>query len=168
MTDRPTEVLAWAVATFGDVARDKRERSMRFLEEAIELAHALDLDYATVQAVCKRVWNRDKGYIPREVGQAQMTLEALAASIGHDADREASNEFDRVRKIPKEEWTARHAAKVALGIAQPQPEPQSLPEGYEIFEGKPMKVLNGERSGWWRFHNHYDRDGYCDNPARGY
>lgn len=29
-------------------------------------------------------------------------------------------------------------------------------------------VLNGERSGWWRYHDHYDRDGYCDNPARGY
>lgn len=164
MTDRPTEVLAWAVATFGDVAKDRRERTMRFLEEAVELAHALDIDRETVQAICKRVWNRDKGYIPREIGQAQMTLEALAASIGHDADREASNEFDRVRKIPKGEWATRHAAKVAIGIAQPQP----LPEGYEMFEGKPMKVLNGERSGWWRFHNHYDRDGYCDNPARGY
>lgn len=48
------------------------------------------------------------------------------------------------------------------------PEPKPLPEGYELFDGKPMKVLNGERSGWWRFHNHYDRDGYCDNPGRGY
>lgn len=44
----------------------------------------------------------------------------------------------------------------------------TLPEGYELFEGKPMKVINGDRSGWWRFHDHYDRDGYCDNPARGY
>lgn len=164
MTDRPAEVLAWAVATFGDVAKDRCERTMRFLEEAIELAHALDLEYGTIQAICERIWKRDKGYIPREIGQAQMTLEALAESLGHCADREASNEFDRVRKIPKDEWQARHAAKVAIGIAQPQP----LPEGYELFEGKPMKVLNGERSGWWRFHNHYDRDGYCDNPARGY
>jgi len=24
------------------------------------------------------------------------------------------------------------------------------------------------RSGWWREHDHYDRNGYCDNPARGY
>jgi hypothetical protein len=29
-------------------------------------------------------------------------------------------------------------------------------------------VKNGDRSGWWRFNEHYDRDGYCDNPARGY
>lgn len=47
-------------------------------------------------------------------------------------------------------------------------DPQPLPEGYEMFDGKPMKVINGDREGWWRYHDHYDRDGYCDNPARGY
>lgn len=59
----------------------------------------------------------------------------------------------------------------------------SLPEGYivkggrtynangklvELVDGQWMVVLNGDRSGWWRYHDHYDRDGYCDNPARGY
>ena len=47
-------------------------------------------------------------------------------------------------------------------------DPNENKEGYELYEGKWRKVLNGERSGWWRFHEHYDRDGYCDNPARGY
>jgi hypothetical protein len=37
-----------------------------------------------------------------------------------------------------------------------------------MFEGKLRKVINPNRSGWWRHHSHYDRDGYCDNPARGY
>lgn len=39
---------------------------------------------------------------------------------------------------------------------------------YEIFEGAWREVKDGARDGWWRFHRHYDRDGYCDNPARGY
>lgn len=43
-----------------------------------------------------------------------------------------------------------------------------LKEGYELFEGKPRKVVDGGRSGWWRLNEHYDRDGYCDNPGRGY
>lgn len=43
-----------------------------------------------------------------------------------------------------------------------------IPEGYEMFEGKLTKVVDASRSGWWRYHQHYDRDGYCDNPARGY
>lgn len=47
-------------------------------------------------------------------------------------------------------------------------EGKPIPKGYEIYEGKLMKVLDGGRSGWWRYHQHYDRDGYCDNPARGY
>lgn len=38
----------------------------------------------------------------------------------------------------------------------------------ERFEGRWMEVKNGDRVGWWRFHDHYDRNGYCDNPARGY
>lgn len=38
----------------------------------------------------------------------------------------------------------------------------------EVFEGKWRVVKNGAREGWWRFNEHYDRDGYCDNPARGY
>ncbi len=47
-------------------------------------------------------------------------------------------------------------------------DPNENREGYELHEGKWRKVLNGDRSGWWRFNDHYDRDGYCDNPARGY
>lgn len=38
----------------------------------------------------------------------------------------------------------------------------------EEFNGVWREVKNGERSGWWRFNEHYDRNGYCDNPGRGY
>lgn len=38
----------------------------------------------------------------------------------------------------------------------------------EVFEGRWRVVKDGSRSGWWRFNEHYDRQGYCDNPARGY
>jgi len=38
----------------------------------------------------------------------------------------------------------------------------------EIFEGRWREVKDTGRSGWWRFNQHYDRQGYCDNPARGY
>jgi hypothetical protein len=58
----------------------------------------------------------------------------------------------------------------------------ALPDGYmekdgkvfdqrgtwvELFEGKWLPVLQPDRLEWWRFHEHYDRDGYCDT-ARGY
>lgn len=117
MKYNPTDALRWAVDTFGLVAIEERERAMRFLEEAVELAHALDLDRATIDAIVKRVFSRNKGYIPREIGQAHMTLECLAEALGHCSEREAATEFDRVRAIPRAEWQRRHAEKAKIGIA---------------------------------------------------
>lgn len=42
------------------------------------------------------------------------------------------------------------------------------PGEVEMFEGHLMRVVDASKSGWWRYHEHYDRNGYCDNPARGY
>lgn len=59
--------------------------------------------------------------------------------------------------------------------ALPDPnDPKECPEclgtgrEHEMFEGKLTMVRNPERNGWWRYHDHYDRNGYCDNPGRGY
>jgi hypothetical protein len=38
----------------------------------------------------------------------------------------------------------------------------------ECVDGKWLQVKDPSRSGWWRHHEHYDRNGYCDNPGRGY
>lgn len=45
---------------------------------------------------------------------------------------------------------------------------KEIPGKLEYFEGRLREVVNPNRWGWWRFNEHYDRDGYCDNPARGY
>ncbi|MBB3608620.1 hypothetical protein [Rhizobium sp. BK602] len=47
-------------------------------------------------------------------------------------------------------------------------EEKEIPGKLEFFEGKLTPVVDASRRGWWRFHEHYDRDGYCDNPGRGY
>ena len=115
--DRPGRFLAWARETFGEIALDPRERTLRFVEEAIELAHASDVDHVTLQAIIKRVYARPAGGVPKEMGQALATLELLAKATGIDADAEATKEFYRVQSIPKDEWERRHSAKVAIGIA---------------------------------------------------
>ncbi len=114
---RPKDFLAWATDTFGEIATDDMERTRRFIEEALELAHAMGLPLATVEKISARVYSQPAGVIPQEIGQAQVTLETLAENLNLSADREAYLEFDRVRKIPKSEWDKRHAAKVAVGIA---------------------------------------------------
>ena len=57
------------------------------------------------------------GEVAKEIGQAMATLECLAENIGLSADAECEREFARVKGIPKDEWTRRHDAKVALQIA---------------------------------------------------
>lgn len=116
--DRPARFLMWAHDTFGDIALDPRERTMLFLEEAIELAHAMGVPPETFSAVFSRVYSRPAGDVPKELGQSLATLELLAKTMGIDADAEATREFNRVQAIPKEEWARRHGAKVALGIAR--------------------------------------------------
>lgn len=48
------------------------------------------------------------------------------------------------------------------------PPTDEVPGQWELVGGKMTRVLDASRLGWWRYHEHYDRDGYCDNPARGY
>lgn len=53
-------------------------------------------------------------------------------------------------------------------IRKAKAEGREIPGALEMFDGKVREVENGDRQGWWRFHEHYDRNGYCDNPGRGY
>lgn len=114
---RPKKFLKWAVDMFGPVALDRRERIARFVEEAVELAHAEQMPPAMLSRIIERVYSRPPGETPKEVGQAQACLETFAESIGLSSDGEAQREWDRVRTISSEEWQRRHAAKQALGIA---------------------------------------------------
>ncbi len=116
MSARGRAILAWAVETFGPVADNRHERAMRFIEEATELVQSCGLSRETVEAITERAYSRRAGQIGKELAQAGMTLEALAAHLGADLSHEIGNEFNRVREIPKAEWTARHAAKTAVGI----------------------------------------------------
>lgn len=47
-------------------------------------------------------------------------------------------------------------------------EAKEVPGKLEFYGGKLREVKNPNREGWWRFNAHYDSDGYCDNPSRGY
>lgn len=114
---RPAAFLAWAAEMFGPVAKLRSERLMRFVEEAIELAHADNMDRTTFDAIANRVYSRPKGDVPKEIGQAQACLEMFAENIGLSSAEEAEREYQRVQSIPRDEWQRRHSAKQAIGIA---------------------------------------------------
>jgi hypothetical protein len=114
---RPKAFLSWAVRMFGPVAKLRSERLMRFVEEAIELAHADEMERSVLDIIANRVYSRAPGEITREIGQAQACLETYAENIGESAALQAEIEWARVQNIPSDEWQRRHAAKQAIGIA---------------------------------------------------
>ena len=114
---RPAEFLAWARAMFGPVALLRSERLLRFVEEAIELAHAEGMEREIFNRVADRVYARPPGNVGKEIGQAQACLETFAENIGMSSDAEAEREWVRVREISQDEWSRRRAAKIAIGIA---------------------------------------------------
>jgi hypothetical protein len=118
---RPAAFLLWAIETFGPVAKLRSERLMRFVEEAIELAHADNMERAVLDVIANRVYSRPAGDVSKEIGQAQACLETYAENIGESATALAEREWQRVRTVPKTEWERRHAAKQAIGIALSQP-----------------------------------------------
>lgn len=115
------EVLEWAVDKFGEIARDPRERAMRFVEEAVELAQTQGVTDIDLGRICRRVFTRPAGDAAKEIGQVGMTFEAMAENIGLKVAPLIKAEIERVKTIPKEEWQRRHAAKVAVGAALPAP-----------------------------------------------
>lgn len=114
---RPSAFLAWAVDMFGPVAKLRSERLLRFVEEAIELAHAEGMERVVFNRVADRVYSRPAGDTPKGIGQAQACLETFAENIGLSSADEAQREWERVQSVPRAEWERRHAAKAALGIA---------------------------------------------------
>jgi hypothetical protein len=80
----------WMHNTFGDkVLFDKKERSHRFAEEAIELLQATGYTKEELQAMIDYVYNRPVGEIRQEVGGTIHCLSALCTAhhivMSHEA-----------------------------------------------------------------------------------
>jgi NTP pyrophosphatase (non-canonical NTP hydrolase) len=108
-------ILHWAVSTFGDLALNPRERALRMLEEACELAQACDLTEVDCQNIAKRTWSREKDTVLKEMGGLMVTVHALAAVHHIDVDTALEAEVTRVLSKPRDHWRAKHDAKVAAG-----------------------------------------------------
>jgi hypothetical protein len=116
-SDRAKRALAWGVDVFGLTSRWRIERAARFLEEALEVAHHEGIPAEVADALRVRVWSRPVGYLPREIGQAGLTLEVLAHNAGHELEEEIQREFERCMSSDPAEFRERHAAKIAAGLS---------------------------------------------------
>ncbi len=89
-------VRTWVVQAFGyGVADNRQERIHRFIEEALELAQALDCPKDEVLMLVDYVYNRPVGEVRQEVGGVFTTLCALCSAIGVDLEIAAKTELMR-------------------------------------------------------------------------
>lgn len=80
-------IAKWVFSTFGgDVLSNTRERALRLVEEAVELAQALHVSTGDLHRLIDYVYSRPAGEPAQEVAGTMVTLYAVAASLGVDAD----------------------------------------------------------------------------------
>jgi len=117
---RQQRIQQWCNATFGiDTANNTAERTLRFTEEAIELAQAVGMSKEIMLNLVEYVYSRPSGKVSQEIGQVGVSLLALAEHLNISADAEEQAEFDRITSLPAEHWQARQNAKADKGVALP-------------------------------------------------
>jgi len=90
------DAFRWACLCFGDdSARNAKERTMRFIEEALEFAQTTGLTRDDALALVEHVFSRTPGRIGQELGGTMTTLAVLSQLIGYDAEYCGRFELDR-------------------------------------------------------------------------
>lgn len=96
MPSLQSRCVDWVSHCFGEtVAKDKQERSHRFLEEALELVQAAGCTAAEAHQLVDYTFGRPVGYVPQEAAQAMLTLITLCSA--HDVDIMMEAEFELSR-----------------------------------------------------------------------
>lgn len=116
---RQKELLDWSERCFGPTALHRRQRALRFLEEALELCQAMELTPADVETLSAYTFGRPVGTPRQEIGGVMITLYGLAERLGISVEEEELREFDRIMDPSFEAMIRiKHAQKVEAGIAE--------------------------------------------------
>lgn len=90
-------VTDWALGCFGaTIVGDRRERSFRFIEEAIELVQSSGLTKEEVHQMVDHVFSRPVGKLDQEVGGVQVTLGVFCTSHQIDLEDASRVELNRI------------------------------------------------------------------------
>ena len=117
--------LDWARRSFPDEQmKNPATRSLRVVEEAMELAQACDVPLETVQLCATTVYSRPKGDVAQEIGGVLMTIYLFVGALGwlyggHSPIFFFVKELRRVLAKPPKHFTDRNAEKTALGLDVP-------------------------------------------------
>jgi hypothetical protein len=112
-------VKLWLSITLGDSnLKNRHERGMRLLEEALETAQSAGVTKAEARKLIAYTFGRPVGEMAQEVGGVAVTLAALADTFGVSLDSAAWGELDRV-STAKEKVRESQKRKARLGLGAP-------------------------------------------------
>lgn len=135
----------WAVRSFGPThVTNLPERSLRGVEESIELCQSLNVPKDKVLLAVETVYSRPIGSPMQEIGGVLLTANILCAVMQLEPDDMLEMELARVLGKSVAHMAARNAEKLALGLTcdsdpipaeikakmaaeRPQPQPQPQP-----------------------------------------
>jgi hypothetical protein len=106
----------WVRTRIGDAHMHPRERAMRLLEEAIELAQAEGISFEQVRAQAGYVFNRPVGNPEQEAGGVAVCLLAWCAARGFRLQDTALIELARIEAKPLKEIRGSVARKTDLDL----------------------------------------------------
>jgi NTP pyrophosphatase (non-canonical NTP hydrolase) len=114
VADFQGRVAAWASMCFGQDAGDRKQRTHRFLEEALELAQSLDCTHEEAIELVDHVFGKPIGEPYQEMGGVMVTLAALANAAGLKMGRDGEEELRRISTLGMIERIRRkHASRPA-------------------------------------------------------
>lgn len=96
---------------------DRKERALRIVEEAIELAQAEGVGAPDVERVAARVYSRPAGEPAQEFGGIGVCCLAYDYAARIDFTLAVATEVARIESVPADVTRAKHAAKAAAGTA---------------------------------------------------
>lgn len=109
----------WCERCFGvERANNKRERALRVLEEAVELAQAEGVTYEQAERQVRVTMSRPVGSAAQEVGGVGVTLLAYCCAAGLGAQIRIEQEVLRILAIAPEKFAARNQEKIDQGLAE--------------------------------------------------
>jgi NTP pyrophosphatase (non-canonical NTP hydrolase) len=105
----------WGERCFGEShMRDVKTRSLRCVEEAIELAQAVGIEESTMLTLISTVYSRPKGLPLQEAGGTLLTASVLCTALGFEPEDVYEMELRRCLSKPPWHFTERNQEKIHL------------------------------------------------------
>ena len=110
-------ITLWGEKAFGNLSmRNRKERLLRFLEEALELVHAGGVEVEDILTLTAHVYKRPPGLVAQELGGVGVTAYTVAEAFGLDLEDAVITEVERVLEKPIEHFQRRNFEKIREGI----------------------------------------------------